>query len=215
MSVPVELQPRKSPTQSRSQRMVDDLLEATARVLIREGWEKASTNRIARMAGVSVGSVYQYFPNKEALVMALAQRHSNQMLGLFAETAARLAGAPIEEAVPVFVRAMLDAHRVEPELHVALVHQVLHVGLEAIEEVERTAVEMVRRYFEAHKDRLIPTDLDAAAWMVVTTVDAVVHSAVLTRGADRLNDPAVERELSAMLLRYLVGSGLDAGAVRG
>lgn len=214
MSVPSELQPRKAPSQSRSQRMVDDLLEATARVLVKDGWEKASTNRIAKAAGVSVGSVYQYFPNKEALVLAVAQRHADEMVALFARTAIAFAGAPIEAAVPAFVRGMLDAHRVAPELHVALVHQVLHVGFEALEEVERTAVAMVRRYLEGHRERLVVQDLDAAAWMCVTTVDAVVHAAVLSRTGDRLSDPAVERELCAMVLRYLVGPGLDDGVAR-
>ncbi|MEQ1502239.1 MAG: TetR/AcrR family transcriptional regulator [Myxococcota bacterium] len=190
--------------------MVDDLLEATARVLIREGWDKASTNRIARAAGVSVGSVYQYFPNKEALVLALATRHANQMVGMFVGAAADLAGAPIEHAIPVFVRMMFDAHRVEPELHIALVHQLLHVGLEPVEEIQRASKALVSRYLEAHRDRLIPQDLDAAAWMCVTTVEAIVHAAVLDRGVDRLGDPAIERELSAMLIRYLIGS--TAGA---
>jgi AcrR family transcriptional regulator len=203
--MPTELQPRKSPAQSRSQRMVEDLLDATARVLVREGWTKASTNRIARAAGVSVGSVYQYFPNKEALVLALAHRHGSQMLDLFTRTAVGLADAPLPVAVPVFVRGMFEAHRVEPELHVALVHQLFSTGLEAVDEITVAARDMVRAYFEVHRAELVVTDLDAAAWMCVTTVDAVVHAAVLA-GADRLNDPALERELCAMLLRYLVGT---------
>lgn len=206
MSVPMELQPRKSPAQSRSQRMVDDLLEATARVLVRDGWDKTSTNRIARAAGVSVGSVYQYFPNKEALVLALAHRHAGQMMVLFAQTASGLAGAPLDVAIPVFVRGMFDAHRVEPELHLALVHQLLHTGLESIDEIQIAARTLVRSYLEVHQDVLVVDDLDAAAWMCVTTVDAVVHAAVLDPRGDRLNDPAVERELCAMLLRYLVGT---------
>ena len=206
MSLPTELQPRKSPAQTRSARMVDDLLEATARVLIRDGWDKASTNRIARAAGVSVGSVYQYFPNKEALVLALAHRHAAQMMALFAATASALVDAPLEEAVPVFVRGMLDAHRVEPELHVALVHQLLHTGLASVDEIQLAARELVRAYLEVHRSALVVTDLDAAAWMCVTTVDAVVHAAVLDPRGGRLDDPAVERELCAMLLRYLVGT---------
>jgi AcrR family transcriptional regulator len=199
-----ELSPRKNPSQSRSQRMVDDLLDATAKVLIEEGWEKASTNRIARAAGVSVGSIYQYFPNKEALVLALARRHGDQMTSLLARTATDLATASLEHAVPVFVRAMFAAHRVEPELHVALVHQVLHVGLEAVDEIQQVALAMVRAYLEQHKARLLVTDLDAAAWMCVTTVEAAVHGAVLDKSG-RLDDPAIERELCDLLLRYLVG----------
>lgn len=68
------VQPRKEPTQSRSRQTVEWLLEATARVFRAEGFD-ATTNRIAAAAGVSVGTLYEYFPNKDALLFALAQRH--------------------------------------------------------------------------------------------------------------------------------------------
>lgn len=209
MAGPTPLQPRKSPTQGRSQRMVEDLLEATTRVLVTEGYEAASTNRIAKAAGVSVGSLYQYFPNKEALVLALAQRHANRMVELLARTAVELGTAPIEQAVPLFVRAMFVAHRVEPELHAALTQQVLNVGFGPFEEIHRTSVGLVRAWLEQHRARLLPRDLDAAAWMCVTTVDAVVHATVLERDFRRLHDPVVEDELCAMLLRYLLGAARD------
>jgi AcrR family transcriptional regulator len=204
MSMTEPLRPRKSPTQSRSARMVEDLLDATARVLVRDGWDRASTNRIAKAAGVSVGSLYQYFPNKEALVLALARRHGDQMLALFARSATELAQAPLQVAVPAFVRAMLDAHRVDPELHLALVHQLLSVGLEPVDEVIGTAQAMVRAYLETRQDEIVVQDLDAASWMCVTVVDSVVHAAVLDR--KRLDDPAIERELCAVVLRYLTGA---------
>ena len=80
MARAVPTNPRKSASQKRSQATVQALLDATARVLTREGYDRASTNRIAATAGVSVGSLYQYFPNKEALVAALVARHNREML---------------------------------------------------------------------------------------------------------------------------------------
>ena len=71
-------QPRKQAAQARSRATVDALIEATARILVKEGFDKASTNRIAAKAGVSVGSLYQYFPSKEALVVAVMERHSSE-----------------------------------------------------------------------------------------------------------------------------------------
>jgi AcrR family transcriptional regulator len=200
-----QLRPRKWPAQERSQRMVELLLQATTRVLVEEGYDAASTNRIARVAGVSVGSLYQYFPNKEALVLALAQQHAHKMVELLGRAAVELGQGPIEEAVAVFVRAMFAVHRVEPELHAALTQQVLHVGLGPFEEIHRTSVELVKAWLGLHRERLVPTDLDSAAWLCVTTVDAVVHAALLERDFRRLADPAIERELCAMLLRYLIG----------
>src|SRR3982751_2095378 len=72
--------PRKVASQERSRATVDALVEATARILVKEGFDKASTNRIADKAGVSVGSLYQYFPSKEALVAAVIERHQGQIL---------------------------------------------------------------------------------------------------------------------------------------
>ena len=72
--------PRKIASQERSRATVDALVEATARILVREGFDKASTNRIAEVAGVSVGSLYQYFPSKEALVAAVIERHNQEIM---------------------------------------------------------------------------------------------------------------------------------------
>ena len=66
--------PRKTPVQARSQATVDTILDAAARVLVRDGYGAFTTNRVAARAGVSVGSLYQYFPNKEALLAKLKAR---------------------------------------------------------------------------------------------------------------------------------------------
>jgi AcrR family transcriptional regulator len=76
----VLVKPRKSASQKRSRATVDALVEATARILMREGFERASANRIAEVAGVSVGSLYQYFPTKEALVAAVIERHQQEVM---------------------------------------------------------------------------------------------------------------------------------------
>src|ERR1044072_3117584 len=72
--------PRKEASQERSRPTVEALVDATARILVREGFDKASTNRIAEVAGVSVGSLYQYFPGKEALVAAVIERHQQEIM---------------------------------------------------------------------------------------------------------------------------------------
>ena len=105
-------EPRKRPKQRRSQITVDAILEATARVLVHEGYEKASTNRIAKVAGVSIGSLYQYFPSKESLVLALIEHHCEDMLKLLVESSVKLASAPLDQAIRTYVKAMLAAHDV-------------------------------------------------------------------------------------------------------
>src|SRR3981081_4433777 len=72
--------PKRHASQERSRATVDALIEATARILVREGFDRASTNRIAEVAVVSVGSLYQYYPGKEALVAAVIDRHNREIM---------------------------------------------------------------------------------------------------------------------------------------
>src|SRR3954466_5834980 len=80
--------PRRRPRQARAQATVEAIVRATARVLVEEGYDRASTNRIAQAAGVSIGSLYQYFPSKEALVAALVESHVERMRDSLSQTLA-------------------------------------------------------------------------------------------------------------------------------
>src|SRR5439155_9755170 len=99
--------PRKNASQERSRATVDALIEATARILVREGFDKASTNRIAEAAGVSVGSLYQYYPGKEALVVAVIERHNQDLTALVRQTLAEVESQPIEQATRQLVAAAI------------------------------------------------------------------------------------------------------------
>src|ERR1043165_2820078 len=112
--------PRKHASQERSRATVDALIEATARILVRDGFDKASTNRIAEVAGVSVGSLYQYFPSKEALVVAVIERHNQAILQLVRRVLDGIARLPVEEAVRRVVAVAIEAHGIDPRLHYVL-----------------------------------------------------------------------------------------------
>src|SRR3984885_14751900 len=130
--------PRKSASQKRSHFTVNALLEATARILVREGFDKASTNRIAEVAGVSVGSLYQYFPGKEALVAAVIERHQQEIMQTVRGELAEIVALPLEQGVRRLVAAAVKAHRVDPKLHRVLAEQIPRVGkLENVETFNR------------------------------------------------------------------------------
>src|SRR5262245_15813006 len=120
--------PRKQASQERSRATVDALIEATARILVREGFDRASTNRIAREAGVSIGSLYQYYPSKEALVAAVIDRHNQEQMRVVRTALAEVAALPIEKAVRKLVAVAIDAHRVNPKLHRVLAEQIPRTG---------------------------------------------------------------------------------------
>lgn len=107
----------KTPRQARSQGMVDTILEAATRVLAKRGYSGTNTNLIAEVAGVSVGSIYQYFPNKESIVATLHQRHALQMRDITIHVISRSENITLHGTIKALVKAHLEAHTVEPELH--------------------------------------------------------------------------------------------------
>ena len=194
---------RKFAIQDRSKATVDALLAATARVLVRDGYDRASTNKIADAAGVSIGSLYQYFPSKEALVAAVIDRHTGEMMDVVRHALVRVAALPIPEAARELVKVMIDAHRIEPKLHRVLVEQIPRVGnLEDIEKMDEEAMTLVRAYLEGHRDEIVIDDLDMASFICVASVEALTHAAVLRRPA-LLDNPRFVEEVAAMVTRYL------------
>jgi len=172
--------PRKQASQQRSRATVDALIEATARILVREGFDAASTNRIAEQAGVSVGSLYQYFPGKEALVAAVIDRHHRELMQVVRGALAEVASDPIEEAVRKLVAVAIKAQRVDPKLHRVLTEQIPRTGrLEKVETFSRENYALFRAYLERHRDEVRAVDLGLAAFVCVTSIEALTHSAVL------------------------------------
>lgn len=114
---------RKLPRQRRSRATVEALVEATARLLAERGYRGATTRRIAERAGVSVGSLYQYFPSRDALVTAVLERHVAHVLDTAAALFRRLEQAPLEELIRRLVTAVLELHERDHALHVILMEQ--------------------------------------------------------------------------------------------
>jgi AcrR family transcriptional regulator len=197
--------PRKSASQKRSQATVEVLLDATARVLVREGYDRASTNRIAAVAGVSIGSLYQYFPGKEALVTALVARHNREMLELLRGAMAAVATLSVAAAVRLLVVAMIEAHRVDPELHRIFDEQVPRMGqLAGIEAIEQEIFTLVRAFFEARRDEIAVRDLDTATYICVTSVETLTHDFVIRRPeASASEQAAMAEEITRLLVGYL------------
>ena len=123
----LELQPRKTPQQSRSVATVEAIHDATIQVLLKSGPDRLTTVRVARCAGVSVGTLYQYFPNKQALLFAVLERH------LLVASAVEDACAanhfhPLEVMVDDLVNRYVDAKLVNRGTSVALYRVAAEVG---------------------------------------------------------------------------------------
>ncbi|MBR0849681.1 TetR family transcriptional regulator [Bradyrhizobium diazoefficiens] len=198
--------PRKNASQARSRATVDALIEATARILVRDGFEKASTNRIAEIAGVSVGSLYQYFPSKEALVAAVIDRHNREIMQVVRTTLAEVAGMPLDKAVRRLVAVAIDAHRIDPKLHRVLAEQIPRTGqLADVEAFNREVHALVRFYLDSRRKEMRKIDPGLAAFICVSAIEAVAHNMVLDE-AEMLSERMVKAlvdETTLMVVGYL------------
>ncbi|MCK1359852.1 TetR family transcriptional regulator [Bradyrhizobium sp. 199] len=198
--------PRKNALQARSRATVDALLEATARILVREGFEKTSTNRIAEIAGVSVGSLYQYFPSKEALVAAVIERHNDEIMKVVRAAFVEVTDMPIEKAVRRLVTVAIEAHHIDPDLHRILAEQIPRIGqLKDVEASNREVHALVRAYLERHRKEMRKIDPDIATFICVSAIEAVAHNTVLN-GAEMLTEKMVKvlvDETTRLVVGYL------------
>ena len=195
--------PRKQASQDRSRATVNALVEATARILVKEGFDKASTNRIAEMAGVSIGSLYQYFPSKDALVAALLERHVQEMLAVARDGLAQSSARSIRQRAREMVRVMLQAHAVEPELHRVFMEEMPYANrIQAIAEMERMFETLAKTSLERDRATIRPRNLDIAAFVLVQAVEALTHAAVVHR-PELLQSEEFVDETTELVVRYL------------
>jgi AcrR family transcriptional regulator len=199
-------QPRKAPLQARSKAMVEAILEATARILAERGYAGTNTNLVAECAGVGVGSVYQYFPNKDALVAALHERHAQQMHEAIDTALAATRPRTLRRHIEAIVHALLQAHRLQPELHRVLEKEFPFFDPPKKDSpADNLIFKRVRQLLEDNRGAIVPRDLDLATWLVLQTMESLVHAAVLDPPAD-IPPAGVEHGIADVLMGYL-GAG--------
>ncbi|MEN2975812.1 TetR/AcrR family transcriptional regulator [Tistrella bauzanensis] len=183
---------RKSPRQSRAVDLVEAILEAATRIIREDGLAGLTTNRVAELAGVGIGSLYEYFPGKEAIVVALARRR------LAADTAhvaavieAALADRTTSPVRPV-VRALIALHRQDPALRRVVMG--LHVASGLAGEHTGPAAEIDRQLAARPDPRLGGGLTSIAGFTLTRAVLGAVRAAFLER-PELLSDPAFEDEL--------------------
>ena len=199
------LEPRKQPVQRRSQVTVDALLEAAAQVFEAHGYAAGTTNRIAERAGVSIGTLYQYFPNKEALAVALLERHLAEAMRRLNDWVGRSVPAPrsLRDTLGVFIDGMLDLHADRSRLQHVLLEETplppqLHDTILRVEQdVARTVAGLLRLYPEVRHD-----NLGRAAILAVQAVETLTHR-FAAHPELGLSRRAFAAELAAMLEAYL------------
>lgn len=177
--------PRKKPQQARSRATVDAILIAATYILERDGWSHFTTNRVAEKAGVNIASLYQYFPNKEALIEALRQLHIDETRRAFVA-----ASFEANDTLTSVVRAVIAAHRVSPTLHRRFVEELPRdMAGPSAECLNDPTIHEVARRMVAHMP-----DPELSLFMMQTALHAVIHEAACYR-LDMLTNPRFENEV--------------------
>lgn len=178
--------------------MVQDLLDATAQVLNEVGLERLSTNKVAQRANVAVGSIYQYFPNKEALVDALIENRMHKLGDLTQRRMAALGSHSFPAATDAMLRAVIDFLSDEPGLVPVLMSHALSAPDQGVAgQLRNLADTAAREYLERLDDRAV-TDLDIATF--VSTNVAGLFGGLL---ASPTLDPDYRERVIAEIVRML------------
>lgn len=203
-TLPERLRPRKSPQQKRARVLVDAIHEAGSRVFVDKGYQQMSMQQVARIAGVSPGSLYQYYPDKGALVAALidavSQREVEFHLKMFSELTP---DASLEQVFERTVRSVLAFQKLEGPLMKRGLEAMPFLGrYPALSERVRATSTFLRGLMEPHASRLPGVDLDLATHVLTNAIHSLTHDGILAR-PETLDDETLTREIMKLVRGYL------------
>lgn len=185
----------RQPLQQRARDTVEVIIQATAQILSREGPDRLTTNRVAETAGVSIGSLYQYFPDKAALIEAVRVRFEQTFRKRFLAASEHARNQPLPDAIATFVRMLVAIHAEDLLLHNAVSN--------AVPDSERALIEqLIAGYLSSRRDELRRPDLQLAAAVTLDVSEALIHGVAL-RNPERLSDEAFVAEVTDVIVRYL------------
>lgn len=198
-----EFSPRKKPQQKRSRETYEQIVDAASQLLVEVGFHNTSTNKIAEEAAVSVGSVYQYFPNKEAIVLAVMQDFAERQYEILTDGLEDVRNDDLRVAIRKIVGNMIQAKLEQPELNLVLFEQLPPIGQhDIVHEWHGRAEQLVTAALHDRPESFRPDDLELAARMLVTASHGIFQDAVANR-PELLDDERLVRETTEMMVRYL------------
>jgi len=201
------LRPRKEPRQRRAHETRARILAAAREVFEEHGYAHGTTNRIAEAAGLSVGSLYQYFPNKDAILVELVDLHIEAgaavVLGALPPTSDGWADVPLERIIGPVVDAMVTLHADGRELHRVLFEEAPRPSeqLARLRTLERDLTQMVAGLLADHPEVTAP-DPALAARLTIDAIESLVHR-ITTDSASGIPDDVLAAEITRLVLAYL------------
>ena len=188
---------RREPKQQRSRQTVDAVLEAVQLVAKRHGPQAITTNRIAEVAGVSVGSLYQYFPDKRAIFTALHDRHVDDVRQVIEQTTAACTSASLEEFARELVQGLMNVHAQAAELHDVVSSAVPESALGFKHALHHTFGRILSR---ADQERYSRDETERMLFVLPRMVESLVHGGVNPASAALSRDGASSEAIRTVLV---------------
>lgn len=193
--------PRKSPAQERSRATVDAIMQASAYILNEDGWGGLNTNAIAERAGVNISSLYQYFPNKQAVIAELQRRHATSIHEDIQNALQGMSELPtLREVLTVIVELIVKEHQSAPEVHRAISEELP----QSVRQTQESQKEVFNRMINTLQPFMsnVP-DPKLATYFVGISLQAIVHQ-VTNELPELLNQSILVDELVILTERYLI-----------
>jgi len=201
-------EPRKTPVQTRATATVEAISEATIQVLLKEGVTRLTTTRVAERAGVSVGTLYQYYPNKQALLQAVLAEHLDRVASTVEAACAEACDRPLADMIKHVVEAFVDAKMARIDISVALYHIATTVdGPTLARRMSQRSRKALEAMLQTAPDVAAPPDKFAVEMMVAAMAGATRY--VLEAGATPTMIRNLRRELVVLCQSYM--SAQNAG----
>ena len=198
----IALKPRKKPRQARSQATVEAIFEATIQVLLKDGLPRLTTIRVAERAGASVGTLYQYYPHKEALLFAVLQRHLANVEKAITQAAESHHHVPLATMIAAVIDALVEVKtgRLEESRALYSVSTELN-SREVVREHEQHSRAALAAMLKTATDAKFK-DLDTVVFML-TTGAAGPMRAIIEGGGSANGIRALRGHLRSLCLGYL------------
>jgi len=202
-AIQTETKPRRRPTQDRSIAMVNRILEATETVLMELGYDNASTNKIAKQAGISVGTLYHYFPNKKSVVAAVIERFARGAEKAIMTRLMELIGESYSTLSRAVLETYIDFLEQQPQLLRVIVEQTPKIGdSHKISSIEKGIAASARRYLTYNQKKLGIENIEAATFLSINTISLLCNRIVLDP-PDGVSTQVLIDEIHKMLIRYI------------
>lgn len=193
--------PRKSPVQARSRATVDAIMQASTYILNESGWDGLNTNAIAERAGVNVASIYQFFPNKQAIIAELERKHASSIhVGILNAIHNIKEHSTLREVLTEMVQMIVNAHRDTPEVHKVISEELppsLRRPSDDNSELFKQLLQALHPLMKNVPNQALALD------MVGIALQTIIHH-VTSQQADLLNDSILVDELVTLAERFLI-----------